>query len=176
MKKRYNQEIEKLNRLGRTYLHRHPALIEQKALVGEIARKLGYTEDIIRVAAAVSGIVSEVHVFRKQEVQKSSALLETDKQHASAAWKAAEVQLKLAQTRLDVILRSYEAGNSGIAELKEVQSELRAADTAMDVAKIDLEDLTVRAPADGVVLNVDVKVGEYVSPENPVVQLRAKSP
>ena len=58
----------------------------------------------------------------------------------------------------------------------EAQAQLQLAETALAVAKIDLEDLSVRAPVDGKVVSVDAKVGEYVSPEKPVVHFRPTSP
>ena len=176
LRRRYDQEIEELNQMGLKYLGRHPRVIKQKALVGEIAKQLGDAENVVRVAAAVSGIVSEVHVFRKQEVKKGSVMLEIDSRRARVALKAAEAQWELAKSQLNLGTRAFEAGDASTAEMKEMRSDVQLAETALAVAKIDLDDLTVRAPADGVVVSVDAKVGEYVSPEKPVVHLRAKLP
>ncbi|NCF94887.1 MAG: hypothetical protein GWQ05_28600 [Verrucomicrobiaceae bacterium] len=151
-------------------------MVQQKALVGLIGGQLNDVHEVVRVAATVSGIFSLVHVFRNQGVCKDSVLLEIHTRRTSVAWHAAEVQPELARAKLDLVARSFEAWNSSIAQLREEQCKLQLAETALAVAKIGLDDPTVCALADSMVVSVEAKVGEYVSPEKPVVYLRPKTP
>ena len=176
LKKRYDQEMEKLDELGRKYLHRHPKIIQQKALIGEIVKDIRDVQEVVRVASPASGIVSEVRVVRDQDVKKGAILLSLDGRRARLAVQSAKVQLDLANRRLENLTVAFKAGKAIGGNVSNARAQLQLAETALAVAKIDLEDLFVRAPVDGKVVSVNAKVGEYVSPENPVVHFRPTSP
>ncbi len=133
-------------------------------------------QEVVRVASPASGIVSEVRVVRDQDVKKGAILLSLDGRRARLAVQSAKVQLDLANRRLENLTVAFKAGKAISGNVSYARAQLQLAETALAVAKIDLEDLFVRAPVDGKVVSVNAKVGEYVSPENPVVHFRPTSP
>lgn len=109
----------------------------------------------------------------KQERDKALANLnwltsKPDEQEVAAADAAlalAQAQLEEAQRKYDQIL---EDGGPGLAL---AEAQVRQAQASLADAQSDLDSLEVKAPFDGVVVSVPVKVGEMVGEGSPVVVL-----
>lgn len=83
----------------------------------------------------------------------------TDQSHT----KVAEEQAAIAQGEAAVI--QAEAGES------QAESALAQAQTARNVAQLNVDRIQVRAPADGLLSDVSVRVGDYVSPGKAVMAM-----
>lgn len=145
----------------------------------------------IRVSPAVAGLVTKVSVRVGDELHEGDVLMEQDARDARAqiavqeanvhALEAAlrEAEIALAD-RQDQWKRMEQLGESRVASVDErqrtffalraaesrVESQkvnLEAARTLLGRAKVQLELLTVRAPRDSTVLQVNIRAGEYAA-------------
>lgn len=80
---------------------------------------------------------------------------------SEAGTNAARAALAAQHRRLDVLATQKDSA----------QAELARALAALDLAQIDLDNTVVRAPVDGVVGNRQVRLGRYVTPGTPLLQL-----
>jgi len=74
-----------------------------------------------------------------------------DAQKAEASVAAAKAALAGAQQQIEVL----------VAQRKEAEAKLRQANATLEQARVDLEKTVVKAPIDGAILKVDIRLGEY---------------
>jgi multidrug efflux pump subunit AcrA (membrane-fusion protein) len=84
-----------------------------------------------------------------------------------------ETAVAVAQANLDKARRDYETWKDGPdpKDLAVAQARLENAQAALAAAKAQLEDLELRAPFAGTVSEVNVRLGEWVNPGQPLVVL-----
>lgn len=189
----YAQQIQKLDELQKRYLARHPKMIQQQEALANLERRLASIRSTIRVATPQAGIVRTVKVKLGDRVEKGAVLLSLDQRRAELALSTAKSRLQLADARRDAsverlkrlqegVERQIEAGvasaTEGVGLLTEAELEMQRANAEftqaradLEKAELDLSDLTVRAPSGGEIVRIDAHVGEYVSPEKPVIHL-----
>ncbi len=190
----YVLEAEALDELRIKYLDRHPKIIERKASVVQIAERLEALRATIRVATPQPGIVVQVSVKLGDRVERGDILVRLDRRRAELDLQTAKSRLVLAESQLAAAHQSLELmretlgkqvqngmlsqAQQGVQqaplelEVRKVQAELTLAHAAVEKAEIDLDDLTVRAPANGEIVRIEAHPGEYVSPERPVIHLK----
>jgi multidrug resistance efflux pump len=83
----------------------------------------------------------------RQRLEKASA----DARKAEAGVAAANAALAAAQRQIDVLS----------AQRKEAKAKLSQARAALEQARVDLDKTAVKAPIDGAILKVNVRLGEY---------------
>ncbi len=85
----------------------------------------------------------------------------------------AEANLAVAQAELALAQSAYEKLEQGIdpQELARAENTLENAEAQLQVAEAQLAGVEVRAPFDGVVLEVNVQAGETVALGTPIIQL-----
>jgi len=83
----------------------------------------------------------------RQRLETASA----DAQKADAGVTAAKAALASAQQQIDVLL----------AQRKEAEAKLAEAKAALEQPRVDLDKTVVKAPIDGAILKVNVRLGEY---------------
>ncbi|MBD9508023.1 HlyD family secretion protein [Ensifer sp. ENS07] len=80
---------------------------------------------------------------------------------AEAGVSAASATIEAQQQRIAVLAAQREAAVAAVSQ----------AEAARDLAQIDLESTVVRAPVDGVIGNRQVRVGRFVSPGTPLLDI-----
>jgi len=82
------------------------------------------------------------------------------------AFDQADARLALAQAKLADMQRRYEIYKNGAdpAEVELIEAQMEQAQAKLDAAQADLVDLEIRAPFDGTVVSLDLKVGQFVNP------------
>lgn len=158
----------------------------------------GFTEpyQVIRVAAAETGILVNVHVAEGDTVQEGQPLAELDSEVYRSMLKIAEITME-ARGRLDSAMAELELRKRRYEKLQQLQARGLANPEEVLRAKTDLaiaegtvtsvrEDLqakkyeherieqqlsrrTVHSPLSGVVTKLLKRRGEFVSPNDPVV-------
>lgn len=158
-------------------------------------------DENVRIAPAVAGLITEVKVKVGQEVKKGDVLFQQDDRDARAVTAAQEAQIgtlqaqveqaqitvadkkdqwdrveKLGETKVsstDERQRARFAAEASVASLARSRAELRAAEALLTRSRVQLELLTVKAPRDGTILQVNVREGEYavVNPQEPALLL-----
>jgi HlyD family secretion protein len=137
-----------------------------------------------KVAAAVPGRIAMIAVQEGNKVKRGAVLVQLDDAPERAALKAAAADLAAAEARAQMsaeeFRRTEQIAKGGAATADELdkarqQSEIDqrtfvATEARRDQAKANLDQLTVRTPIDGEILQVKYRVGEYVTPGgDPVV-------
>jgi multidrug resistance efflux pump len=129
--------------------------------------------NVVQIAPDVSGLVTAVPVRDNQAVAAGALLFEVDRaryalalRQAASALTASRVALAQAQRES---ARDVDLGNLISQELREqaatrveaAQAAVAQANVALDAARLNLDRAQVRAPADGLVTNLDMRTGSY---------------
>jgi multidrug resistance efflux pump len=141
--------------------------------------------DVVPVAPDVSGFVTEVLVSDNQQVQRGDVLFRIDRARYDIALKQAEAVLLGKRAMLDEAnadLERYSALTPGVVVSKQRMDQVVAtqgsAQAAYDqgvadlrLAKLNLERSEVRASVNGVVTNMELRPGTYLTPGKGVMAL-----
>ncbi|MEK0447250.1 MAG: hypothetical protein RLZZ399_2571 [Verrucomicrobiota bacterium] len=156
-------------------------------------------EENVRIAPSVPGLVVRVPVKVGDEVRAGEVLLEQDAREAEAQilvqganWGALKASLEEAQVALadredqwkrieqliqnkvvsvDERQRTQFALQAARSRVESRKAEVEAARVLLKKAEVQRELLVVRAPREGTVLQVNIRVGEYCAPSAAEVPL-----
>jgi RND family efflux transporter MFP subunit len=137
------------------------------------------------VLPQVAGYVRKIHVKPGQEVAAGAVLAEVDSREESAALRSASAQAQSARSRLALARRSmtrteglYKEGIASGAELDQARAELASAEAAVRAAgaevsqrQVALSNHDIRAPVPGVIGDVQIRLGDYVSATTPLTTI-----
>jgi RND family efflux transporter MFP subunit len=141
--------------------------------------------DVVPVAPDVSGFVTEVLVRDNQQVQRGDVLFRIDRARYEIALKQAEAVLLGKRAMLEEAnadLKRYSALTPGLVvstqRMDQVKATQGSAQAAFDqavadlgLAKLNLERSEVRAAVNGVVTNMELRPGTYLTPGKGVLAL-----
>jgi multidrug resistance efflux pump len=116
------------------------------------------------IIAQVTGYVSEVPVKPNELLAKGDVLLRIDDTAYRARLVQVEAQLALAETRLKQTKELLDAGAGSAFDLQQYQAEVARLTGARDEARFNLANCTIVAPAAGMVTQLVVRPGQFVSP------------
>src|SRR5262252_10759011 len=132
--------------------------------------------DVVKVAADVSGLISDVFVHDNEKVSKGQQLFRIDQRRFQYALDQAKADVASRQATLDQAKRDLERSKSlssvaiTVQQVEQRQESvdvdqagLDAASAALDVAMLNLERSTVVAPVDGIISNFNLLPGRYVN-------------
>nr|WP_180166525.1 HlyD family secretion protein [Stenotrophomonas sp. SbOxS2]NYT99368.1 HlyD family secretion protein [Stenotrophomonas sp. SbOxS2] len=146
--------------------------------------------DVVRIAPEVSGTITEIAVVDNQFVRRGDVLYQIDPERFQLALQQAQANLdakrQALQLRQSTARRRTELEGSGAETAESIEqagsdatvarAEYRNATAALDVAKLNLERTTVRAPVDGYVTNLNLRSGNYAAAgSNPISLVDANS-
>lgn len=123
------------------------------------------------VSFTAGGTVKRIFVEQGQTIARGALVAEIDKATAENAYAAALAAREQAEDAVARMKKLYEAGS--LAEIKwiEVQSKLRQAVSAEQIAKKGLTDCKLYAPCSGYVSEKPVEAGQNVAPGLTVVKI-----
>ena len=139
--------------------------------------------DIAQVSPDVSGLVMEVRVTNNQVVNKDDVLFVLDRPRFELALHQAEasvaaIAVALAQARREnernrnlTDLATTEQVEEGQSKVDQLVAQLNSARAQRDVARLNLDRTTVRAPVNGIVTNVELRPGDYATVGRQVLAL-----
>ncbi|WP_176074740.1 efflux RND transporter periplasmic adaptor subunit [Brucella intermedia] len=133
--------------------------------------------DIVRLAPDVSGPVAEILVPDNAWVEKGAPLFRIETDRFKLALREAEARIQSMKAAVELARADFERyqllASKGAASLKQRQqaeSQMHQADAAYqaalaarDLAALNLERTTVKAPASGAITNFSLRKGNYVS-------------
>ena len=155
----------------------------------------------VRIAPPVSGLVTHVHVVVGDQVRRGQSLFQLDDRELRARLQTRQDSIPSALARIeeqkirlkdlmdqlgrlravedqravsqDDIQRKWHEVEAAKRALIRAKADVRLAKTQRDEVEILLKRLTVRAPRDGTILQVNVRAGEYamVGAQDPYVLL-----
>ncbi len=138
--------------------------------------------DIVRLAPDVSGPVTEVLVSDNAQVEKGMPLFRIEADRFELSLHQAEVQVRSSKAAADLAKIEFERyqllASKEAASLKEWQhaeslryqadAAYQSALVALDLAKLNLDRTTVKAPVSGKITNFPLRRGTHVSAGNAV--------
>ena len=141
--------------------------------------------DVVPVAPDVSGFVTEVLVQDNQQVRRGNVLFRIDRARYEIALKQAEAVLEGRRALLDEAnadLKRYSALTPDVVVSKQRMDQVVAAQGSaqaaydqavadLGLAKLNLERSEVRASVNGVVTNMELRPGTYLTPGKGVMAL-----
>jgi RND family efflux transporter MFP subunit len=139
--------------------------------------------NVVQVAPDVTGQLTRVFVQDNQQVAAGEVLFEIDRARFELALRQAEASLQAQRTALAQAqaearrnrqlrdLVSQESAEQGQARVEQLRAALLQAEVARDVARLNLDRTRVAASTDGIVTNLDLQVGAYVSAGRAVLAL-----
>jgi RND family efflux transporter MFP subunit len=151
-------------------------------------------DENVAIGVPVPGLVQEVKVAVNQKVSKGEALLRLDDRELQASLLKQKAAVLVAQANLAVSEAQLARVQDMLDRLKSVpdqraisqddlrnrgndvlvaRAQMQAAQAGLVAAKAEVEQterlverLTVLAPRDGTILQVNIRAGEYASPQN----------
>ncbi|MDK3016468.1 efflux RND transporter periplasmic adaptor subunit [Pseudodonghicola flavimaris] len=143
------------------------------------------TADVVRVAPEVSGPIETVHVTDNQFVRAGDVLFDISAERFQLAVEAAQADLdntretmkfRVSRAARNATLEkkgsiSQEAAEQADQEAAAARAEYRSAEVALELARLNLERASVRAPVDGYVTNLHLRKGDYAVAGNASVSL-----
>lgn len=133
---------------------------------GEITAK-----DAVTVASEVSGRIEVVHVTDGQRVEKGEPLVRFDSAEQEAQLAAAQARLTEASENLSRQRKLSEKDFAAEATVEQAVSAKDTAEAEVARARERLEDRTLEAPFSGEISFVDVSVGAFVEPGQPITRM-----
>ena len=128
-------------------------------------------ENEATVVARVSGVVESVFVEEGEVIQKGEALAKLDDERLELELKRANVQLRKLESVYQRMERMREKQLVSEEEYEQARSEYEAQEVARDLARLQVEHTTIRAPFGGVVSERMVKTGNMVGANNPAFHI-----
>jgi RND family efflux transporter MFP subunit len=124
---------------------------------------------VVEVTPNVSGQITEISVLPNQLVKADAVLFKIDPAPYEAQVRTIEAQLKFQELRLSQ-MQQLQASSSGRAfDVEQRQAEVDQLRAQMDKAQYDLDQTTIRAPADGYVGTLTLNQGDRVTPSKSVM-------
>lgn len=127
---------------------------------------------VVEIAPTVGGVVSEVHVVPNEPVAVGEPLFQLDPRPFQFAVDDAVAALDIATRTLERQQAAFERSEGAAVTrqaLDESQAAYEAAQARLANAEYDLEQSTVRAPADGVITATSLSPGDQTRPLSPVM-------
>lgn len=133
--------------------------------------------DVITIAPDVSGWVTNLNVVDSQKIQKGDPVFSIDRTRYNAAIEQAEAQVAQNRSAWELAQHRYERrknlnGRRAISEedldtyrikTESAKANVRFAQAKLKAARVDLKRTQVMAPADGTVINLSLREGNYVN-------------
>ena len=146
----------------------------------------------VRIAAAVGGLVAKVNVKVGDTVKAGDVLAEQDTRDAAALVASQQAEFSALRKQLDEAgvgladkrdqsarmeklvathvasedekQRKLFAAQMAEAQFASMSARIASAEAQLHRAKVQLDLLTIRAPRDGLILQVNTRAGEYAAP------------
>lgn len=139
-------------------------------------RDARFAADVVAISPDVTGLITEVPIHDNQLVKKGDTLFVVDRPRYQKALDQAQADVEYYQAlvsekrreagrrnQLGTSAMSREAIEQSNNDLQTSEHQLAKSVATRDLAKIDLERTTVKAPSDGWVTNLNVYQGEFIT-------------
>jgi multidrug resistance efflux pump len=124
---------------------------------------------VVEVTPNVSGQIIEISVQPNELVKAGTVLFRIDPTPYDAQVRTIDAQLKFQQLRLSQ-MKELQASSSGRGfDVEQRQAEVDQLGAQLDKAQYDLEQTTIRAPADGYVGVLTLNKGDRATPSKSVM-------
>jgi membrane fusion protein, multidrug efflux system len=125
----------------------------------------------IDLAAKSAGTVTWVGSKQGDRIKKGQELLTIDMKSVETQGMEAQVRYEQAQKDYERIKKLYDEQIVSKNQLDTAQTALETAKVAVDSVAVTLDDGSLNSPISGILDQVDIDAGEYVSPGLPVMKI-----
>lgn len=125
----------------------------------------------VDISAKGNARCTEILVQEGDKVTTGQVLAELDKDEAKAAYRQSDVQVRQDHTAYELAKRQYEQGLGPKMEMDNAYYTYEQSLATLESQRILLDNLTIRAPIDGIVTSRDITQGMLVSPGTQVFSL-----
>lgn len=119
--------------------------------------------NVINIAAQVSGPVSAVYVNNYQSVKKDQPLFNILPDLYQAVLNKTEAEKIKATKNASRVEKLFKSGHIAQSMNDEAQADATVAEAAFEQARLNLKFTQITAPADGTLINFDLRVGSSVA-------------
>jgi p-hydroxybenzoic acid efflux pump subunit AaeA len=139
-------------------------------------RDAKFSADIVAISPDVTGLITDVPIHDNQLVKKGDTLFVVDRPRYQKALDQSQADVEYYQAlvsekrreagrrnQLGTSAMSREAIDQANNDLQTSEHQLAKSIATRDLAKIDLDRTTIKAPSDGWVTNLNVFEGEYIT-------------
>ncbi|HWC73350.1 MAG TPA: efflux RND transporter periplasmic adaptor subunit [Gemmatimonadales bacterium] len=124
----------------------------------------------------VSGRITEILVREGQPVASGTPLFKVDDAELKAQVAQAQAERDLAQRGLERTKQLIAQNAASQADLENADATARSKEASYDLLRTRLERTVVRAPFAGVAGRRLVSIGDYVTPQTPLISLQSVNP
>lgn len=128
-------------------------------------------EDEATVVARTGGVVEQILVEEGTYVKAGQPLAKLDDERLRLELERAEVELAKRERVFDRTQKIYEKQLVSTEEFERIRSEYETQKVARDLAEVQVEYATVRAPISGVVSARHIKAGNMISQNEPAFRI-----
>lgn len=128
-------------------------------------------EEEASVATKASGVVTQIFVEEGDYIRAGQALAKLDGERLALELARTEVSLNKLQREHERNEDLYEKQLISIEEYERVKSEFETQKAAYDLAKLELDYTTVRAPISGIIAQRFIKVGNTLQVNEPTFHI-----
>jgi multidrug efflux system membrane fusion protein len=114
------------------------------------------------LASRAAGIIEDLLVSKGDRVEKGDVILRLESEGKEAALASAEQSLKQRRAEANAAERLAKSGNTPALQLDAARTALASAQSALEMAKADLDRITVHAPFSGVIDKIHVEEGSAI--------------
>jgi multidrug resistance efflux pump len=118
---------------------------------------------VVQVVPRVTGRVIEVPVEPNRPVKKGDVLFKIDPTPFQLEVNRIEAQLAFSTTRLRQSRELADAGAGNVFDVEKYETDIRQLEAQLDTAKWNLEQTVFYAPANGRVINLQLRPGSYAA-------------
>ncbi|MFP4521568.1 MAG: efflux RND transporter periplasmic adaptor subunit [Fibrobacterota bacterium] len=147
-------------------------IAEEREIYDEV-RTSGTVEGIeeASISSEASGRVVKLNVKLGDFIKKGNSIMELAGGAAKAAYEQARIQYEIAQRAFKSTEELYKDGNASEIEYKNAKSQLKLSEASLERAMISYKGSVVAAPVSGYIVSTYVRVGELLSPGQPVAKI-----
>ena len=135
-------------------------------LHGEVEANL-----VVAVSAEVAGRIEKIHLAEGKPCGKDAGLIDLNRDLLDAGWRSAKATAQFAKEDLRQKLLLQQQSAATQLEVDLARSKADASQAAQDMAKTNLDRATIQTPIAGILNEISVEKGEYVTAGTKVAQI-----
>lgn len=130
----------------------------------------------VTVRAETSGVVEDVLAERGQWVTGGTLLLRLEVEERDARLLEAQAMLREREIEYEAARSLNQRGFRADTQLAQAEAQLNSARAALRLAELELDNVRIRAPFDGIVADRHVELGDFVDIGDPLAEVMDLDP